>query len=453
MDFSFLHHKFCFLSKSPLVDISVASLLTTMNDETTPTNNEEAASLLNNNEEADNRTSLVAVDLKLTTDELAKRTKTYLSPSYKLVSLSWLMNPKNQLESTYDLCFVGVILSYKLASSNEDKNRVFSHKYSEKRKVPYDRIIAVSDVHSPAGSNTCFILVKNGQNADTIFSSNLRARDSKNGFVPGAFVLLKGPSTVTRHFGTVENGVPILEFRQAMHLLETTQPYDANSLYRQLVTIPVKTTACRMSGFYYPKCRIKVRNFVYVNCPCKGYLCDALNLVKNRNEILQTCACYSPVTNANRILMIVDLVIGVVQQGGDGAVEQQGGDGASDTVMEVNNFMSRSFTELIIPDGFPATLNVDDIGSRGIDDRIGAQVLKAVSKANEAGWSIFGWTRRGRTQDQAMSSSDKNGENTVDAGSVQHHISKIMYLGKPSVLKPYLVDVDKILVEANASGP
>ena len=55
-------------------------------------------------------------------------------------------------------------------------------------------------LNSPPGQNTAIILLGRG-NCDVVFSQNLAARDSRNGFGPGAVVALVRPNHIHQNFG------------------------------------------------------------------------------------------------------------------------------------------------------------------------------------------------------------------------------------------------------------
>jgi hypothetical protein len=140
--------------------------------------------------------------------------------NYQFTSIQNLHDRRFKYESTRRVALLLVVMNIRNASSVNPKNSVHSKFGQKSTEKSYDRTISVLCPHSAPGRNAALILIKSLHGSD-VFSSNLAARDNRNGFGPGALVVVKMPNPVVDVFGTVDHGIPIIEFSGKLLLIDT----------------------------------------------------------------------------------------------------------------------------------------------------------------------------------------------------------------------------------------
>ena len=83
----------------------------------------------------------------------------------------------------------------------------------------------------------------------SFFSQCLSARDSKDGFDPGAIVAIRGPEMISTCFGE-KFGRPVLHFTGGMKLVNRVMSPIS------IPNIPSFSTAKRMHAFHYEKVKV-----------------------------------------------------------------------------------------------------------------------------------------------------------------------------------------------------
>ena len=360
-----------------------------------------------------------------------------IPPSVKFTSLEYLLQKENSKEPTFNRALLLVVVNYRNATKNNEKNRVQQRFVKDDKLVKknFDKTISVMCLHSTPGNNAALILVKTSVNADKLFGSNTAARDGKDGFGPGALIVVRRPKPISEQFGDSTGFVPILEFSQGMLLVDVAKSNIS------IPTVPFKDTSEKLSAFTYRNVKIKILNFDFEYSYCRGYLCDSIELKMNNNNVHTGCPCFTTVRENGRTLLCLE-------------VEFISSDNNEEPLhISIGNFMSRSFTDMVTKNGVPKGISQEEISAFGADYQIFDQIMKLVEFANKnGGWSIVGWYRRGRIKDQAIDQS-KGESITVRSGDIIYHVTNVKFNGDSKLLDSHKADVSSIVNLANRKQP
>jgi hypothetical protein len=301
--------------------------------------------------------------------------------------------------------------------------------------------MTVMCLNSPPGQNTAIILLGRS-NCDIVFSQYLAGRDSKDGYGPGAVVALVRPNHIHQTFGD-QRGIPIIYVESGLKLVDPVRSGI------KFPTIPRIEGSPRLHGFFYPFVKLKLLNANIVHTKCCGYLCDSIGMKNSDGEWRERCPCYVTQRQLGSIVLDLDFSVSVMTNiGGDCDVNEK--------VLEkfsAKNFTSRNFTHLVTVNGFPISVTSTMLAETCADSAIFQRLENYLEEANrQKGFSILGWTRRGRTKDQAVvntaSSSTNRGQDvSVQSSGVTFHITHIKLNCEDSIMKNHWIDVKAIIEE------
>jgi len=162
-------------------------------------------------------------------------------------------------------------------------------------------------------------------------------------------------------------------------------------------------------------CRIILRSLSFLDTPCGGDLCDQQSVVSG--GILTTrCACIQ--MRLRRGVAVVVLDIEVVLP-----------DGTRFPTQLCSKWFNRHF---IFSNVFPAGTSASHLEEYEVEDRIYAAANGVIDLINNdaGGFMVYGWTKRGEVQDQAV---DQPGNGLphnaprvmVEAGTLNYHVTRI----------------------------
>ena len=348
----------------------------------------------------------------------------------KCVTLQHLCSEKCRKEPMFNTYIVIFCLMVRHADNNNSKNRI-SNKFGGDERKGHDRQITAMCVNSKAGYNACLILIGTHKNEADVFSNNIRARDYPKGFGPGSLIVILNPTPITESFGSDERRIPILKFSGGMHLV------DWDRIPKSLKDIPADTSISskeKLTGFFYKKVKILLLQGTFLTSTCKGNLCDSLDQkpgVSNNKK----CACYKHITHYCSSLLSLRLLI-----------EITGGSDSKLKEIQPEQFVSRSFNNLVFQDKLPVDESVSELDKKGITLHANKKLQSMFNAGNEKeGYSILGWFRRGRFADPANSNQDSSrGEKSgsVSASDVIYHISHIRYNGNTKDISEHFIDLN-----------
>lgn len=329
------------------------------------------------------------------------------------------------------------ILYYKVVNSDNRKG-VF-HRLSQNAATErhYDKTMTVMDLNSPPGRNAAIILL-NDVVSDRLFGHFLAGRDHRNGFVPGAIIVVSRPNPIDHYFGeNAMHGLPVLRVTCGLKLLDT----QATSL--TIPSRPSESTSRRLQAFFYPRVKIQFTNMGFGHTPCCGWLCDSIGLKKDEgaNKWKGSCPCYNTSSGIGQVLFDFNLHITVLKEDGT----------PTGTRFISKNFTSRHFTHLLTVAGIPGAASPSLLEVSGVDCDIFDKVDKFVSHVNDKleGFNVLGWARLGHQKDATLKGADnpdkKKDVPKVASGTLIHHVTHIGINGDASRAKDLLIDVSEMM--------
>jgi hypothetical protein len=275
-----------------------------------------------------------------------------------LITLRELEKDKEDLDDTDTLDKVALfqILYYKRQSKEPEK--VWNRKKGDMGEATYERIVFLRCVLSDQGSNMFAIMMSKQRNSK-LFDQHLTIRDHQ--------------------------GIKLLPVR-------------------------VSDDSERMSCFHFPKATMKLLNFDIIDVPCKGTLCDGLNMYKD-GRIAKSCACISNSSKSSRIIMVVKLKV----------IPSADEDGNVSPAFVVADFTSHNFTWMFVKGGakgIPSGLSSMSINANGSFLRSYQKKVKTALNGLEL--SITGWSRRGTIVDQGSATKE-----SIKNSMLNHHLVSI----------------------------
>ena len=347
---------------------------------------------------------------------------------YVMTSLQYLNTEEDHGTTNQPTVLLFLILNCRSAYANNPKNKLrnkFSNGAPKDNAKPggekqYDKMICGMCLHSRPGENTFLVLMKSGNDADTLFSLNPTGRDGEGGFCPGAIVAVRKPKHITESFGDEKSGIPILRFHGGFWLVDKAK----SGL--QLSNTPLTRVNQKMGGFHYPKCHLKLLCFTVQETPCKGYFCDAVDLVRQSANNLKGCSCFAHVQRNNPILFRLELEVTSL----------------SDNYTFQGEYMSRNFTNKITSHKIPYGTSKVDMDRNCLDDVLSAAADELIVQGNKKGWVVAGWFRPGTVQDQG---SDPLDLSTVQSSKITPHITFVDYAGNWNELNRFRSNVEALI--------
>lgn len=300
----------------------------------------------------------------------------------------------------------------------------------------YNRTMVVMCLNSPPGRNTAIVLLQGRMN-QVIFGSNLSARDRKDGFVPGAIVIIQDPFKIKDYFGSL-NGLPILSFQKAMVLV------DEAASRISMMYVPYLINQDRLQMFTLPEVTLELLRMSIETTTCVAYMCDSIGQKKDQNTWLGCCPCFVQ----HRLLsdLIFDCILRVSYVDHYGEKQQ----------IIVPNFTSRAFTDLVTVDGINVGLSKAQLEEDYSDKLIEDALDKLIAVVNDnGGFKVMGWIRYGRKGDanakkdlaQAGSPAGSTGGGGSEhrSGDGVFHLISVKLNQEKDTFKGYLVDVKAIV--------
>ena len=180
-----------------------------------------------------------------------------------------------------------------------------------------------------------------------------------------------------------------------------------------ITCIPVKVTLRQM-------------NMAMTNC-C-GNLCDSIDMKSSDGTWKSSCPCFVVSKGIGSIVFDLNFSVKTPQ-------------GAS---FEVLRFTSRSFTGLLTRNGFPSSINVEQIEKAGADYLIYSQLEQRIQNINDnGGFGILGWIRIGLKNDVSSAEGLK-----VRSSDMVRHVTRMRAHNALPFSTNKLINVEEILTEA-----
>lgn len=314
------------------------------------------------------------------------------------VTLSDLEKEKEDTDEKDMLDTVGLfqILYYK--PNTRDTVKTIYNKKKGEVEASYERIMFLRCVLSPPGSNVLAIMMSNHRNCK-LFDLHLTVRDHQ-GFSPGTVVTVESPQVIENSMGNV----PLFDTPSSFRIVDTSN--------LEFLPVKVSDTSARMSCFHFPKVKMQLLNFAVVDVPCKGSLCDGLDLYKDGN-LARNCPCITGNTKGSRVITVVKLkVIPALDENGDGSPP-----------FIVIDFSSHRFTRMFVKNGAKGIPS--SITSTTINSSIFRKYRRAVREAiNAHQFSVTGWSRRGTITDHGSVAKE-----SVKNSTLNHHLVSVECIG------------------------
>ena len=298
----------------------------------------------------------------------------------------------------------------------------------------FDRTLVVMDVQSPEGQNTAVVLLRGNQSSN-IFNRSLAARDSPDGFLPGSYILIEKPNKVTDYYGSL-NGLPILSFGTGLVLVDTKK---SNIVPKY---VPFIESQDRLHAYVLPVVKLEVKNLLVEQTTCIANMCDSIGQMKGPMDWYATCPCW--VKKRLQSDIVFRIVFRVTYKRPNG----------SDYVFSTENFVSRSFTNLVSKEAIQMGLSKAQLDSDYSNMIIEHEVDKLVEAVNgNGGFQVMGWCRYGVAPD-----ANGNKDNAAAGGAsvplsagggskaskVKYHLVSVKFNCSRDKVKDKLVDVNGI---------
>ena len=309
------------------------------------------------------------------------------------VTLSELEKEKEDTDEKDMLDTVGLfqILYYK-PNSRDTVKTIYNKKKGEV-EASYERIMFLRCVLSPPGSNVLAIMMSNHRNCK-LFDLHLTVRDHQ-GFSPGTVVTVESPQVIENSMGNV----PLFDTPSSFRIVDTSN--------LEFLPVKVSDTSAGMSCFHFPKVKMQLLNFAVVDVPCKGSLCDGLDLYKDGN-LARNCPCITGNTKGSRVITVVKLKV-IPQDGSPPFI--------------VIDFSSHRFTRMFVKNGAKGIPS--SITSTTINSSIFRKYRRAVREAiNAHQFSVTGWSRRGTITDHGSVAKE-----SVKNSTLNHHLVSVECIG------------------------
>lgn len=170
-----------------------------------------------------------------------------------------------------------------------------------------------------------------------------------------------------------------------------------------------------MHAFYMMSAKVTLLNITLHDTQCRGNTCDAIDTMNTR-----VCGCFQNSDNYAPVVMCLQLLITPPKD--KGSTPQNFGEPFSCTA-----FTSKSFTRMCFKfPNMPSTVR-----SRHFSMRDNKSLIKSVDKVldeinRRGGWTVMGWLKRGRIEDEAH----KNDENIkkgdkIKSSNINHHLTML----------------------------
>lgn len=311
----------------------------------------------------------------------------------KFVRMVDLERERDGLDKTKTLDTVCLLQILYYRTKKDVGEKVFNRKKGDVSEASYDRLLMVRCVLSPPGSNVFAILMSNQRNAK-LFDQYLSLRDHQ-GFTPGTYVTVENPQVIENYMGNL----PLFDSTNPFRIVDT----------RRLSFLPVMVSndSPRMSCFHFSTAKLELLNMSVITVPCRGVLCDALNMLNN-GRLEKSCSCISSTSSKlPHVVMVVKIL--VHPSVGPSFV--------------VTDFTSHKFTRMFVKNGargMPPGLSSTTITSHqgGSFFRKYSRLVDQAMTDNE--FSVTGWSRRGTITDQGT-----GGKDSVKNSTLVHHIVSI----------------------------
>lgn len=326
------------------------------------------------------------------------------------------------------------IVHWKKPPPEKQKKLIYNKASGDGKSSQFDRTLVVMDVQSPEGQNTAVVLLRGNQSSN-VFNRSLSARDSPDGFLPGSYILIENPNKVTEYYGSL-HGLPILSLNTGIVLVDTKK---SNIVPKY---VPFIDTQDRFHAYVLPEVKLEVTNLFIEQTTCIANMCDSIGQMKGPFEWYATCPCW--VKKRLQSDIVFRIIFRVTWKGPDG----------SDHVFSTENFVSRSFTNLVSKEAIQMGLSkaqLDSDYSTMIIEHEVDRLVEAVN--NNGGFQVMGWCRHGVAPD-----ANGNKDNAAAGGpsvqlnagggskssKVKYHLVSVKFNCPRDKVKDKLVDVNGI---------
>ena len=326
------------------------------------------------------------------------------------------------------------IVKWSKPPAEKQKKLVYNKASGDGKSSQFDRTLVVMDVQSSKGQNTAVVLLRGNQSSN-IFCRSLSARDSPDGFLPGSYILIENPLKVTEYYGSL-NGLPILTFGTGLVLVDTKK---SNIVPK---CVPFVESEKRFHTYVLPVVKLEVCNFGVEQTTCIANMCDSIGQMKSPFEWHPTCPCW--VKKRLQSDVVFRIVFRVIWARSDG----------SPTIFFTENFVSRSFTNLVSKEGINMGISKAQLDTDYSSMIIEHKLDKLVAAVNEnGGFQVMGWCRYGVAPDAngikdnaavGAPSVSLNAGGGAQASKPKYHLVNVKFNCSRDVVKDLLVDVNGI---------
>ncbi len=171
-----------------------------------------------------------------------------------------------------------------------------------------------------------------------------------------------------------------------------------------------------ISGFVTDGVQVTLLGIDYHNSRCGGEFCDRQAIVQTNGVVSNRCACFQMSRQRNGCVVFHYTFVFTRE------------DGTQFTAQ----FSSKWFLDKYVFDGaVPSSTRARHLEDFVVDGRIRAAVGNVLGYINsQGGFKVYGWTKRGEIQDQAVDQPG-NGlphnapQNVVEAGELVFHVTRV----------------------------
>ena len=196
----------------------------------------------------------------------------------------------------------------------------------------------------------------------------------------------------------------------------------------EIAESPVVMDGTSLNGFVLRSCDIRLLNISFLDTPCGGDMCDQQSVVSAGGIHARRCACVQMNNRRGIAVVVYD-------------IELELEDGSVVPTRLCSKWFSRKY---VFSGPFAAGTSVATLEDFAVTDRIYDAAESVFNLINSnGGWLVYGWTKRGEIQDQAV---DQPGNGLphnaarvmVEAGNLNYHVTRI------DPMEPGDIDMDTL---------
>lgn len=205
-----------------------------------------------------------------------------------------------------------------------------------------------------------------------------------------------------------------------------------------LPMVPPRPTE-NISAFVLNGMMVEYTSHDWYETKCTGRHCDFQGMC-NDGQVKDWCACYTMRGNSRTIVPLLCIDVKAFQANGE--------------EMIIKNYCSATWTlEFLIRDGIPRCYRAHDLRDYRIDEMVADSLAETLQEVNRSGgWTLIGWSKLGRIQDQAANQDAAYNapQVMVQSGTATHHLTRLVPTNPGSLNIPRM---DGFKVDLTALNP